>query len=186
MSTTQVVLLVVVLLVVAALVALALRARKRKGLQQKFGPEYDRTVEGSDDRRQAERELRERAERRDSLDIRPLEPGARDAFAAEWRDTQEHFVDAPGQAVKEADLLVARVMQQRGYPVGDFDQMARDVSVDHAHVVEEYRTAHDISERNDRQQASTEDLRQAMVHYRSLFSDLLDERGHDGDRQRSR
>lgn len=176
-SATTILLVVLVLLVLAAVAAFAVRSRKRKGLQDRFGPEYERTVQDSDRRRDAERELKERAERRDSLDIRPLDPSAREGYAAQWRTTQERFVDAPDASVTEADRLVERVMQERGYPVGDFDQMARDVSVDHANVVQEYRAAHEISERNDREQATTEELRQAMVHYRALFSDLLDDTG---------
>lgn len=179
MSTGSVILVVLVLLVVAVVVALVLQARKRKALQERFGPEYERTVEDSGGRRDAERELSERAQRRDSLDIRPLDAAARDGYAEQWRATQEDFVDAPDAAVTQADRLVARVMEQRGYPVGDFDQMARDVSVDHAQVVEDYRAAHEIAERNDHEQASTEDLRQAMVHYRSLFSALLEDSDRD-------
>ena len=174
MNSTTILLVVLVLLVLAAVAFFVLQSRKRKGLQERFGPEYDRTVAGSDGKRNAERELQERAARRDALDIKPLEPAARDGYAEQWRATQERFVDAPDTAVTEADRLVARVMQHRGYPVGDFDQMARDVSVDHSQVVQEYRAAHEISERNDREQASTEELRQAMVHYRALFSDLLE------------
>jgi hypothetical protein len=175
-TTTQIVILVLVLLVVAAVVAAMMaQAKKRKHLQSTFGPEYDRTVEGSGKRREAERELAEREERRRSLDIRPLPEQDRVAFADRWRSTQADFVDHPEMAVRQADLLVAEVMGRRGYPVGDFDQMSRDVSVDHAGVVHEYRAAHDISELNDRKQASTEQLRQAMVHYRALFTELLED-----------
>jgi hypothetical protein len=181
-TTTQIVILVLVLLVVAAIVAaLMVQAKKRKHLQSRFGPEYDRTVEGSGKRREAERELAEREQRRQSLDIRPLAEHDRAAFADRWRSTQADFVDHPEMAVRQADLLVAEVMGKRGYPVGDFDQMTRDVSVDHAHVVDEYRAAHDISELNDRKQASTEQLRQAMVHYRALFTDLLGDGGSSSD-----
>jgi len=171
--------LVLILLVVAAVVAfVVIRQRRRAALRQAFGPEYERTVEASG-RREGERELGQRAERRRKLDIRPLEPAARDRFAADWRATQERFVDAPTQAVREAQTLVERVMQERGYPGGDVDQMTRDVSVDHANVVEQYRAAHEISVLNDRREATTEQLRQAMVHYRSLFADLLDAGEHD-------
>jgi len=180
-TTTQIVILVLVLLVVAAVAAYAMaQAKKRKHLQSRFGPEYDRTVESSAKRREAERELAEREERRRSLDIRPLPEHERAAFADRWRSTQGDFVDHPEMAVRQADLLVAEVMGRRGYPVGDFDQMSRDVSVDHADVVHEYRAAHEISELNDRKQASTEQLRQAMVHYRSLFTDLLADGQSDG------
>jgi hypothetical protein len=175
MTTLQTVLVVVIVLVVLGVVALLLAQRRRRTrLQEQFGPEYDRVVE-SGDRREAERELRERTERREKLDIRPLPPRERAAFAKRWRAAQADFVDQPSLAIQSADLLVTEVMSRRGYPVGDFDQQVRDVSVDHGHVVEEYRLAHDISERNDRNEASTEDLRQAMVHYRALFADLLDE-----------
>ena len=178
MTTTQIVILVLVLLVVAAVVAaLVAQSRKRNRLKSTFGPEYDRTVEGSGKRREAERELAEREERRRSLDIRPLQEQDRRAFSERWSSTQADFVDHPEMAVRQADLLVAEVMGKRGYPVGDFDQMSRDVSVDHAHVVDEYRAAHQISELNDRKQATTEHLRQAMVHYRSLFTDLLGDGG---------
>ena len=186
MSTTEIIVLVVVLLVVAAIVAaLMAQAKKRKRLQSKFGSEYDRTVESSDRRRDAERELTEREQRRQSLDIRPLPAEDRRMFSDRWRSTQEDFVDHPEMAVRQADLLVAEVMGRRGYPVGDFDQMSRDVSVDHAGVVHEYRAAHEISELNDRKQASTEQLRQAMVHYRALFTDLLSD-SDDDDRSRTR
>ena len=176
------VLVVVLLLVLAIAAAIAKQGRKRRSeqLRSEFGPEYDRTVEATGKRTQAERELAERRERRRQLDIRPLPPGERQAFAERWRATQERFVDDPTLAVREADRLVAEVMTRRGYPVEDFEQRARDVSVDHPEVVQEYRAAHDISELNDRGQASTEQLRQAMVHYRALFSELLED---SGDRQ---
>jgi FtsZ-interacting cell division protein ZipA len=173
MTTTQIVLVTVAVLVLLAVVAAALwQQRRRRRLRDRFGPEYERTVERTD-RRTAERELAEREERRRQLDIRPLPPEERAAFAERWRETQEDFVDRPATAIQQADLLVADVMSRRGYPVGDFDQQARDVSVDHAQVVEEYRAAHDISLANDRHDATTEELRQAMVHYRALFAALL-------------
>lgn len=178
MTTTQTVVLVLVLLVVAAVAAaLVAQSRKRNRLKSTFGPEYDRTVEDTGRRREAERELAEREERRRSLDIRPLPEQDRRAFAERWSTTQGEFVDHPEMAVRQADLLVAEVMGRRGYPVGDFDQMSRDVSVDHAGVVHEYRQAHEISDLNDRKQASTEQLRQAMVHYRALFTELLEDGG---------
>jgi len=176
MTTLIIVLVVVVglLLVAAAVVVPRLRSRR---LQQQFGPEYGRTVDTAGDRREAERDLQERAERRKELEIRPLDPGARNAYAQRWRSAQERFVDAPTQAVGNADLLVQEVMRERGYPVGDFEQQARDVSVDHAGVVSEYHAAHEISVLNGRGDASTEQLREAMVHYRALFAELLEEGG---------
>lgn len=176
---TIVVLVFVVLVVLALLGFLLARKKKRDGLREQFGPEYDRTVEQSGNRREAEQDLRERAERRNELDVRPLEPKRRDLYAAEWRVTQEDFVDRPAEAVSSANTLVERVMKERGYPVGDFEQMSRDLSVDHANVMSEYRAAHEISVLNDRKQATTEQQRQAMVHYRSLFADLLG----DGDQE---
>jgi len=179
METTEIVVLVVVALVVLAIVAALLAAQKRKRererLQSTFGSEYDRTVDSSDGRRDAERDLAAREQRRSSFDIHPLSTAGRQAFAARWTATQADFVDRPAEAVTSADQLVSEVMHRRGYPVGDFDQQARDVSVDHAEVVQEYRAAHDISLLNDRQQATTEQLRQAMVHYRALFTELLGE-----------
>ena len=146
------------------------QAKKRKHLQSTFGPEYDRTVEGSGKRREAERELAEREERRRSLDIRPLPEQDRVAFADRWRTTQGDFVDHPEMAVRQADLLVAEVMGRRGYPVGDFDQyVARRVRRPRRHRRGVPRRARDLRA-NDRKQASTEQLRQAMVHYRSLFT----------------
>jgi hypothetical protein len=180
-ATEWIVLIVVVLLALAVAGYFVAQARKRKQLQSRFGPEYDRTVESTGRRRDAERELAERAQRRQQLDIRPLPADERRAFADRWRATQADFVDRPGAAVRAADQLVEEVMRRRGYPVGDFDQMARDVSVDHAGVVQEYRAAHDISELNDREQASTEQLRQAMVHYRALFTELLAESDDAGE-----
>lgn len=181
-STTSVVLVVVALLVVAAIVVVAVLAKRRKQLQERFGPEYDRAVDRAGGRRPAEQELQERAKRREQLDIRPLHPAAAADFAEQWRQAQEHFVDAPSESVRAADVLVTQVMQERGYPVGEFEQQAADVSVDHGNVVEEYRAARDISLANERGEATTEQLREAMVHYRALFSDLLDAEGTGRDR----
>jgi hypothetical protein len=168
-----VLIVIVAVIVVAIATALVMRRRRTERLQGRFGPEYDRTVEEADGRRSAERELTEREKRRAELDIRPLAPGARDRYAEEWRVVQQRFVDDPGAAIGEADALVTRVMRDRGYPTDDFEQRAADVSVDHPEVVGHYREAHDISLRNDSGGASTEQLRQAMVHYRALFDELL-------------
>jgi hypothetical protein len=174
------------IIVLIALVAIVLvgiwiwiaSRRRSQRLQEHFGPEYDRMVETDGDRRKVESELAAREKRRSTLDIRPLDPETRDEFARRWRDTQARFVDDPGPAVHEADGLVAEVMKTRGYPMDDFQQREADVSVDHPQVVEHYRAAHGISLAYEHGQASTEDLRQAMVHYRSLFQDLLEV---DGD-----
>jgi hypothetical protein len=169
-----VLIVVAAVIVVAIATALVMRKRRTERLQGRFGPEYDRTVEEADGRRAAERDLAEREKRRAELDIRPLAPGARDRYAEEWRVVQQHFVDDPNGAIRDADALVTRVMRDRGYPTDDFEQRAADVSVDHPDVVGHYREAHDISLRNDRGDVTTEQLRQAMVHYRALFEDLLE------------
>jgi hypothetical protein len=151
----------------------AWQKRRREGLQSKFGPEYERTVVESDSRRKAEKELEARQARRESLNIRELDPATRERHMDSWRQTQARFVDAPADAVREADRLVGQVMTDRGYPMDNFDQQSADISVDHPDVVENYRAAHGISLASDQGQATTEDLRQAMVHYRSLFETLL-------------
>jgi hypothetical protein len=168
-----IVIAVAVVVVLALIVAAASRSRRRRQLQEGFGPEYDRTVESTGDRREAERELQQRQERRQQLDIRELSPAARQRYADSWRDVQTRFVDDPGSSVGEADRLVQTVMSERGYPTDDFEQRAADVSVDHPHVVDHYRAAHTVWAANERGEASTEDLRQALVHYRALFDELL-------------
>ncbi len=163
------VIVVVVLLVVVGL--LLYRQRQSAQLREGFGPEYDRALDEHGDQRAAEAELRERRERRRSYDIKPLDEDARERYAERWKATQAKFVDQPASALTDADALLSEVMRERGYPVEDFDQQAADVSVDHPGVVEHYRQAHAIHTERD---ASTEDLRQAMVHYRALFAELLE------------
>jgi FtsZ-interacting cell division protein ZipA len=170
---------VVVALVVLAVVWAATRTRRTHSLQERFGPEYDRTVEHAGDRREAERELREREERHEKLDLRPLAPEARDRYVQQWRQTQERFIDDPKGAVKDADALVQQVMRERGYPVDDFEQRAADISVEHPDLVEKYRTADGIARASERGEASTEDLRHSVRHYRALFVELLEV--EDGD-----
>jgi FtsZ-interacting cell division protein ZipA len=155
--------------IVALVVWRALAARRTKTLQSRFGPEYDRTVETAESRRNAERELASRAERRDELDIRPLTAAARDRYVVQWQHVQAQFVDDPAGAVRQADLLIQSVMRDRGYPVEDFEQRAADISVDHPRVVENYREGHRLVG------GDTEDRRQAMQHYRSLFEELADD-----------
>jgi FtsZ-interacting cell division protein ZipA len=180
------VIVILAIVVIAVVVAALLYSRQRRSqqLQEGFGPEYERTVEErGGDRREAEAELRERRDRRDQFEIRELEPAARDRYADRWRDAQRRFVDEPAPAVGEADALVMEVMRDRGYPVADeFDQRAADVSVDHPEVVEHYRAAHDISGRATAGEAGTEDLRQAMVHFRGLFVELLGDAAEPADR----
>jgi hypothetical protein len=166
-----------VVVVLVALIALAAwgayRRRRSERLRQAFGPEYDRVVRTTGDQRGAESELESRQNRRAQLDIRPLSDAARGRYAEAWRVAQGRFVDSPSDAVGEADRLVILVMRERGYPIEDFETRAGDISVDHPDVVENYRAAHGISQANDRGEAETEDLRQAMVHYRTLFEQLL-------------
>lgn len=174
-STQMLVLLIVVAVVVVAVVLLAMRKRRSQMLRQRFGPEYDRVVKKEGDVQKAERVLDFRQKHREKLDIRPLTLADRDSFAAQWREAQSQFVDNPKAAVTLADGLVIDAMRARGYPVNDFEQQAEVLSVDHPVVVENYRAAHDIALRHGRGQASTEDLRKAMVHYRALFEELLGE-----------
>jgi hypothetical protein len=172
-------LVIVVVVLLCAVGYLALRQRRTAQLREGFGPEYDRVLQDRGDQRAAESELQERRERRRSYDIRPLEPEARERFAERWRETQARFVDQPASALAEADGLVGEVMRERGYPVDDFDQQAADVSVDHPTVVEHYREAHAVHSARD---ASTEDLRVALVHYRALFDELLEPNQDEANR----
>jgi hypothetical protein len=170
-----------VIIAIAAVAAVLLAAgvllmrRRSQRLRSTFESEYDRTLAKTGDRRRAEHELLDREKHRERLDIRPLPAAARDRYAKEWRQTQADFVDSPQAAVRDANALVEHVMSDRGYPVRDFDEQAAVISVDHPDVVENYRSAHDIALAAADGEASTEDLRQAMRHYRSLFEDLLAE-----------
>jgi hypothetical protein len=175
MSSTVVVAIVVVIVVVAV-IGMWMMARQRRSaeLREQFGPEYDRTVERYGDGARAEKDLAARAGRVGQLHIRPLPTAESARYAEAWRSTQSRFVDNPDAAVAEADRLVAEVMQARGYPMADFDQRVADISVDHPSEVEHFRAAHALAVRSARGEATTEDLRQAMVHYRVLFEDLID------------
>ncbi|MDQ0993787.1 hypothetical protein [Streptomyces sp. V3I7] len=176
MTTTETLVAIIVPIVVLLLLIAAgiwLFTRRRRHLQQRFGPEYERAVKSGEGKRSAERELHSREKRHRDLDIRELPEEDRERYAAEWRTTQERFVDQPGQSVDDADRLVTRVMKDRGYPTEDFDQQLKDLSVEHARTLEHYRDAHDISVRSEHGEATTEELRGAMVHYRSLFKELL-------------
>jgi len=168
-----IVIAVVLILLLGAVAWAVSRERRTTRLREQFGPEYDRTVGVTDSRRDAETELDARRERRAALDIHPLTAASRDRYAEAWRGVQSGFVDEPAASLAEADRLVLIVMRERGYPMDDFEQRAADISVDHPQVVEHYRAAHAISERTNAQQATTEDMRQGLVHYRALFEDLL-------------
>ena len=176
MDTQTAVVLICAIVVVALLTWMFARRRRSHDLKSQFGPEYDREVNELGSRHKAESELRHRARRVEKLPIRPLPPTERMRYAEMWNHQQARFVDDPAGAVDAADHLVEEVMSKRGYPVGDFDQNAADISVDHPHVVENYRTAHDIARRVDRGSVGTEDLRRAMVCFRALFEELLDDR----------
>lgn len=179
MNVTAIVVAVVVVVVVAALVAwyLGKQRRKHEQLREQFGPEYDRTVESyGGERREAEEALSRRTERVAALNIRPLSAEQSRRYAESWRQVQTRFVDDPEGAIREADHLCGDVMQARGYPMGDFEQRAADVSVDHPDVVQHYRAAHAVATEAEHGSATTEDLRKAMVHYRTLFEDLIETR----------
>jgi hypothetical protein len=186
MDTGLLIAILVVIVLLALLAFVAGRQRRSRNLKETFGPEYERTVEETGDRRAAEAELHERTVRRDELEIVPLEEEARARYVEAWRHTQAQFVDEPGEATREADRLITSVMRDRGYPIDDFEQRAADISVDHPQVVDDYRAAHAIAAANDRSEASTEDLRQALVHYRSLFEELLEDRHPDRSTEEAR
>lgn len=168
--------LVIVAVIVLAAAGLYLYQRKARSeeLRERFGPEYDRTVTDAG-RSDGERELKQRAERVDKLEIRELSSDERNEYSRRWKDVQAEFVDRPETAIAEADTLVQEVMAARGYPVSDFEQRAADLSVQHAGVIDHYRQGHDIAEAHRQTPRSTEELRQAMIHYRALFSELLGE-----------
>jgi hypothetical protein len=172
---------VAVVVLVAAIVMSIMSKRKTQQLQSQFGPEYDRTIESADSRRKAESELAARQERRQQLDIRPLSTAARERYTGQWQQVQAQFVDNPGAAVASADTLIQSVMSERGYPVDDFESRAADVSVDHPNVVENYREGHRLANQDSIGKGSTEDLRQAMRHYRALFDELVEPDSTDAD-----
>ncbi|CAL9346025.1 hypothetical protein SUDANB176_00374 [Streptomyces sp. enrichment culture] len=178
MSTGTLLAIIIPIVVVVALTAVAVSLMmRRRHLRDRFGPEYERTIEGSDSRRAAERELRERERRHDSLEIKPLPPGSRDRYTREWSSVQEEFVDRPEDAVHDADRLVTSLMHERGYPTEGFEQQMKDLSVEHGRTLEHYRAAHEVETLSTRSQATTEQLRGAMVHYRALFEELLSDGG---------
>lgn len=170
-----IVLAAVVILIIAGAVWLYVRQRRSAtaDLRQKFGPEYDRAVLAHGSERKAESKLVEREKRVEKLKIRDLDPIEHERFSKQWESVQSRFVDSPKGAVAEADDLVSSVMKARGYPISDFDQRSADISVDHPRLVENYRSAHEIALRVGKDEATTEDLRTAMIHYRSLFEDLV-------------
>jgi FtsZ-interacting cell division protein ZipA len=177
MNSTVVVIVLVVaaVVIIGALLMMANRKRRSQKLREQFGPEYDRVVRKEGDPGKAEEVLAFRQKRLAKFQVRPLSSTDRSSFRYRWNEVQSRFVDDPKGAVTLAESLVTDAMQARGYPVADFEQQAADISVDHPVVVENYRAAHNIALRHGTGQASTEDLRNAMVHYRALFQELLDD-----------
>jgi hypothetical protein len=174
MDTTIAIIAALIIVAIVALVAYWLLSQRRSAaLKERFGPEYERTVSETGKRSEAERELQDRTRRVEKLHLRDLSESDRSRFAEQWRGVQVRFVDDPESTIKEADNLVQQVMDARGYPITDFERQAADISVDHPDVVTNYRAAHSIAEKHATDGVSTEDLRQAFVHYRSLFNELL-------------
>ena len=173
MSTTEIVVIVIAVLGVLGVAVMLTRKREGERLKQRFGPEYDRQVEEAGSETRAQAELLKREKRVEKLDIRPLAPEQREAFAADWQQVQARFVDDPERSIALADALLAEVMKARGYPVKDFEQRAADISVEHPELVANYRAAHQIAERRAEGRADTEDLRSALLGYRNLFEELL-------------
>ena len=173
MSTGITVIIIVAVVIVVAAAAGVIYDMRRRRLRERFGPEYDRLVEEKGSRTKAEAELVGREKRVKDLDIRPLSPDAQARYTQDWAAVQERFVDAPQEAVANAQRLVMTVMNERGYPTEGSDQVLADLSVEHANVLDHYRAAYGISQRATDGMASTEDLRQAMIHYRALFQELL-------------
>jgi uncharacterized protein YneF (UPF0154 family) len=175
MNTTLIIIIVVVVVVIVGVILGLVFSRRNRSdqLHEKFGPEYDRTVQTMGGEKKAQTELNERQKHVETLDIRPLSVTEHDRYLAEWTAVQSKFVDEPGQAIVDADRLIMEVMQIRGYPVSDFEQRAADISVKYPALVANYRGAREIANKNKLGQASTEELRQAMIYYRSLFEELL-------------
>jgi len=173
MSTATVTVLILAIAAIAFAAIMIYQRKKTRKLRVKFGPEYDRLVQQEGSARRGEAILESRQKRVEKFDIKPLTHEDADRFAADWRAAQERFVDNPRRAVADADRLINEALRLRGYPVGDFEQQAADVSVEHARVVEDYRSAHKVAMEDAQGQATTEDLRLAMQHYRNLFEHVL-------------
>jgi len=173
-NTSMIIVVVLVLVIVGAILGLVFARRRRsKRLHDQYGPEYDRTVQAMGGEKKAQTELEERRKHVEALNIRPLSASERERYLADWTAVQSRFVDEPGQAIGDADRLIMQVMQMRNYPVSDFEQRAADISVNYPALVTNYRAAREIAVKNEQHQADTEELRQAMIHYRSLFEELL-------------
>lgn len=177
MSPTIIIIAVVVIVVIMGAIMAPTFARRRRSqkFQNKYGPEYERTVQTAGNDKKAQAELKDRQKHIDTLNIRPLSVAERERYQAEWTTIQAKFVDQPGQATVEADHLIMEVMKVRAYPVSDFDQRAADISVNYPTLVSNYRAAREIAIKNEKHSANTEELRQALIYYRSLFDELLKE-----------
>ena len=173
MTSAQTLILILVIVVIAAGAILIFMRNRSRRLQTRFGPEYDRIVQETGSRFKAEAELEKREKRVERYPIRALSPVEADRFQESWRAIQARFVDDPMRAFTEADELLGQVMSARGYPVSDFEQRAEGISVDHGAVVEHYRVGHGIALRGQQNAATTEELRQGMIHYRALFDELV-------------
>ncbi len=186
MATWLWIIIILAVIAVFALAVMASRKRRTTALREHFGPEYERTVGHAEDPRAGEAELRSRTKQREQLDITPLAPAVRARYTGQWEVAQQQFVDDPVQSLSVADYLITSVMRERGYIADDFDSRAELISVDHPHIVENFRVAHDIQARAATGQTSTEDLRTALLRYRSLFEELVrdgsehDHRVNDG------
>jgi hypothetical protein len=173
-DTTLVMIVILVLVIIGVILGTVFARRRRsEQLHDHFGPEYDRTVQIMGDEKKAQIDLDERQKHVEALDIRSLSAGERERYLADWAAVQSKFVDEPGQAIVDADHLIIEVMQTRAYPVSDFEQRAADISVNYPALVSNYRAAREIAIKNEQHQANTEELRQAMIYYRSLFEELL-------------
>lgn len=185
MSASQIVLLIVVLVVLAlsvgAVLAVVSRRRRTEQLRGTFGSEYDRTVESSDKKRDAERELAQRQERHAQLDVRPLPEASRQRYLTAWDGVQNRFVDSPVLALSEADALLTRLLEERGFPTDGVRTQEDMLSVEHAHVLEQFRAGHRIEQQNSTGHADTEQVRQGMLHFRSVFEELVSEGATAGD-----
>jgi len=175
MSPTQAILVVLVVAVVVAAAVTFVLMQRRRALREKFGEEYERLVEEHQSTSAAEKELRDRERKHAELDLRELTPEARARYTEEWQEVQARFVDAPEESVVAADEVVTKVLSDIGYPTGEFDDQAAHVSVDHARTLSAYRRAHEITERSTRHEATEDELRQAVLDYRELVTDLLGE-----------
>lgn len=185
-DTTTIIIVVVVLLVVGGLIGMVfMRAQRSRRLKEKFGPEYERTVEEMGDRRQAEEALEERIEHVKTLDIRPLPAEEVNRYSLEWQQIQREFVDEPLASLQKADRLIREVMKARGYPVEDFEQRVADISVDYPDLVTDYRGMHRIAIK-EKGNVDTEEMRQAMIHGRALFERLVSQKAREATDQKEK